>query len=517
MPHFFLSLTIVVAFLFGSCQAQEKINYPRTNLTTADLIPMAQSIVPTYSGFGLRAHTQIKISSSDASWIELGNILSQKITEQTGLRLRLADRGQSYIELRQGPIENSNPEGYEIQISGQQLQIKSHTAAGAYRGIQTLLQLIPRYSNDTLTGKPIWVIPSGKITDAPQFTHRGMMLDVARHFFSVDEVKRLIDILAYYKYNSLHLHLSDDQGWRIEIKSWPKLTQIGGATEVGGGSSSYYTQQDFKEIVAYAKKHFIQIIPEIDMPGHTNAASLSYPELNGNGKKVQRYTGMKVGFSTLATRKEIVYKFLDDVVREISAISPSPYFHVGGDESNATAKNDYIYFVNRVQKIVQKYNKKMIGWNEIAQANLDPSSVVQFWSKADHARIAAAKGCKVILSPSKKAYLDMKYNKYSKHGLTWSGYITLATAYNWYPESYVSGMPSSSILGLEAPLWSETIDNGAELEYLAFPRAIAYAELGWTKQNRRRWDSFRRRLAAHQYFLDRHQVNYYPSPSINWK
>lgn len=342
------------------------------------------------------------------------------------------------------------------------------------------------------------------------------MLDVARHFFSVDEVKKYIDLLAYYKYNVLHLHLTDDQGWRIEIKSWPLLTQVGGSTQVGGGGSGFYTQEDYKDIVAYAAERYVTIVPEVDMPGHTNAASAAYPFLNGNGKKVSLYTGTNVGFSTFDARKDTVYAFIDDVVREISAITPGPYFHAGGDESHVTKKNDYIYFVEKVEKIVQKHGKRMIGWDEIATANVDSTSISQFWSSKENADHALAKKMKIIMSPAKKAYLDMQYDSLSKHGLHWAAYIPVDTAYIWNPEQY-EGIPMDNILGLEAPLWSETISTLEELEYLAFPRAIGFAELSWTTQENRNWESYKVRLANQAPFLDRMNVKYYPSPLIDWK
>ena len=342
------------------------------------------------------------------------------------------------------------------------------------------------------------------------------MLDVARHFFTVEEVKKYIDLLAYYKYNTLHLHLTDDQGWRIEIKSWPKLTEIGGKTEVGDEPGGFYTQQDYKDIVSYATKNYMTIVPEVDMPGHTNAASVAYPFLNGNGKTPEIYKGTHVGFSTFDTRKDSVYTFIDDVVREISAITPGPYFHIGGDESHATKKPDYIYFVNKVEKIVQKYDKKMIGWDEVATADVDSTSIAQFWASADNARKAVEKDMKIIMSPAKKAYLDMKYDLQSEYGLNWAGYVPVDTAYIWKPENY-ENIPLKNILGIEAPLWSETISNSSELEYLAFPRAIGFAELNWSKPENRDWQNYKVRLGNQAPFLEKMNVNYYPSPLIDWK
>ncbi len=413
-------------------------------------------------------------------------------------------------------LELDEPEAYQLYITPDSIILNSNTAEGAFRGIQTIRQIIPETSNDTLADYKVWTIPTGKIVDRPEFEYRGTMLDVARHFFSVDDVKRYIDLLAYYKYNVLHLHLSDDQGWRIEIKSWPKLTEVGGSTEVGGGPTGFYTQADYKEIVAYAAQQFITIVPEIDMPGHTNAASSAYPFLNGNGKKIEPYEGTQVGFSTFATRKDTVYAFIDDVVREISEMTPGPYFHAGGDESHATKKDDYIYFVEKVQKIVQKYGKRMIGWDEIVTADIDSTAIPQFWASKENAHMAIEKNMKIIMSPAKKVYLDMQYDSLSQYGLHWAAYVPVDSAYIWTPENY-ENIPAENILGIEAPLWSETIGTFDELAYLAFPRAIGVSELGWTTPENRDWENYKLRLGNQAPFLDRMEVKYYPSPLIDWK
>ncbi|NAY90387.1 family 20 glycosylhydrolase [Muricauda sp. JGD-17] len=518
---------VIVVFLamliFAACQPEKKeILYPRTDLSNAPLIPKPVKTVATHSAFGLDQNTVIK-TTSDKGFEKVGHFLSEKIKWQTGLQIPVNDPTkdepyQRFIYISHADtIELKKPESYQLYIKQDSIFINSSTAAGAFRGVQTLRQLIPEKSNDTLTDHPLWLVPTGKIIDGPRFEFRGTMLDVARHFFTVEEVKKYIDLLAYYKYNMLHLHLSDDQGWRIEIKSWPKLTEVGGSTEVGGGDGGFYTQEDFKELVDYAAERHITIIPEIDMPGHTNAASLSYPFLNGNGKTLKPYTGTRVGFSTFATNKDTVYAFLNDVVREIASISPGPYFHIGGDESHVTPKKGYIHFVELMEKIVRKHGKTMIGWNEIAQADISSSSVVQLWKEKKHALKAAQNGSKIILSSAEKAYLDMKYDSLSTYGLDWAGHIPVDSAYAWNPETYIEGLPKESILGIEAPLWSETISNSPELEYLAFPRAIGYSELAWSIQEHCDWNDYRKRLARHTPYLERMQVNYYPTKLVDWK
>jgi hexosaminidase len=316
--------------------------------------------------------------------------------------------------------------------------------------------------------------------------------------------------------NVLHLHLSDDQGWRIEIKSWPNLTQYGSTTQVGGGKGGYYTQEQYADIVKYAQEHFITVVPEIDMPGHTNAALASYPELNCDGKAPELYTGTEVGFSTLCTNKEITYKFIDDVIRELAAMTPGPYIHIGGDESHATKIGDYIPFVNRVQEIVAKHGKQVIGWDEIALSSLKPNSVAQHWANITNAEKAVSQGAKILMSPAVKAYLDMQYDSTSPLGLHWAAYIEVDSAYIWDPLTQVKGLQKENIIGIEAALWSETLTNLDEIEYMVFPRLPGYAEIGWTPDSMRSWDEYKMRLADHSRHFKAMDINYYQSNKVPW-
>ncbi len=521
-PIFWGGLMAILVFGISSCEpSRPEITMPSLDLSKTNLIPIPSKMIPSNGSFRLDQFTRIVTQGEDERLAEVADFLSDKIAQKAGIRPEVNPEtgveGDPVIFFRQlSDAPWPNQEAYRLTISADSLILEAPSAEAAFRGVQTIRQLIPDVSNDTLAAHPIWPVASGTIADAPNFGFRGSMLDVARHFFSVEDVKKYIDLLAYYKINVLHLHLTDDQGWRIEIKSWPKLTEVGGSTEVGGEAGGFFTQEDYKDIVAYAASHFMTIIPEIDMPGHTNAASVSYPFLDGTGKPLKLYEGTRVGFSTFDTRKDTVYAFLDDVIREVSALTPGPYFHIGGDESHSTKKNDYIYFVNKVEKIVQKYGKTMIGWDEIALADVDSSSIAQFWADAENATTAVSKGMKVILSPARKAYLDMQYDTLSKHGLHWAAYIPVDTAYIWNPETYVPGIPKDLILGVEAPLWSETISNMQELEYLAFPRVIGYAELSWSPEENRDWEDFRVRLANQTPYLEMMEVAYYPSPRIDW-
>lgn len=514
-------LLIAIVAIGISCTKESK----STDLSSANLIPMPLKIEATAKEFKLNSNTVIS-TSGDINFKKVGEFLLEKLNYHNSLDIKIEENAKNNVIniIKDENYGLTSNESYELIVDVNAITIKASSDEGAFRAVQTLRQLIPIEANPN--GERI--VASGKILDKPNYGYRGSMLDVARHFFPKEDVFKYIDAMAYYKMNVLHLHLSDDQGWRIEIKSWPDLTAVGGHTQVGGEAGGFYTQEDYTEIVNYAAKHHITVIPEIDMPGHTYAASVAYPHLNGAKKSIEvldnptpdrrtlLYTGIEVGFSTFDARKETTYEFVDDVVREISALSPGPYFHMGGDESHVTSDEDYDYFVERVGEIVRKYNKRMIGWDEVARVDKDPNSVVQFWDKEDNAKLAKDKGMKIIMSPAKKAYLDMKYDTLSKFGLHWAAYIPVDVSYKWTPEKYVEGISKENILGVEAPLWSETISKTEELEYLAYPRVIGIAEVGWSIEENRNWDNYRVRLANQTPYLNQMNIKYYPSKLVDW-
>ena len=407
-------------------------------------------------------------------------------------------------------------EGYLLEITEDLIVISANKATGLFYGSQTIRQLLPASIESSSVQQGPWEIATGTIQDSPKFQHRGVMLDVARHFFTVNEVKRYIDFLAYYKMNSLHLGLSNDQGWRIEIKSWPNLATYGGSTEVGGGAGGFYTQEQYTDIVNYAAERFINIIPEIDVPGHTNAALASYAELNCDGKATDLYTGTEVGFSTLCTNKEMTYKFIDDVVRKLAALTPGPYLHMGGDETHATAKEDFLPFVERVQAIVKSHGKTMIGWEEMSQSTLIPGTIIQFWKNAEYAQNAVSQGGKVIMSPAPKVYIDMQYDSTSRLGLHWAAYIEVDDSYDWDPETYAEGIGKEDIIGVEAALWSETLETMDDIEWMTFPRLPGIAEAGWSPSKLRNWDEYKVRLANHEAFFKIMGIDFYRSKTVPW-
>lgn len=493
---------------------------PPTDLTQAALLPYPSMISADSSRFVLQADTKIVFTGDSPELV--ATQLQSAIETVTGLRLKIdqnitaqAPRNAILLGTSTELAGISSPEGYQILIEEDRISLSASAAAGLFYGVQSLQQLIKM---DSLSkSQQAWEIPTGRISDEPNYAYRGAMLDVSRHFFQVEDVKRYIELISHYKINYLHLHLADDQGWRVEIKSWPRLTEIGGSTQVGGGTGGFYTQEDYREIVRHAQAYHVTIVPEIDMPGHTNAALASYPELNCNGVSPALYTGTRVGFSTLCTSKEIVYQFVDDVVREISEMTPGPYFHVGGDESHVTPLEDYIPFIERVQGIVTSHGKRLIGWDEVAHAKLSEGAVVQYWAEAKNALRGVAQGTQVLLSPAKKVYLDMQYDSTTELGLHWAAYIEVDSAYLWSPETLVPGLTKENILGIESPLWSETVTTIDEIEYMVFPRLLGHAELGWSPIAVRDWVSYRLRLKEQGKRMTARGIDFYRSELVDWE
>jgi len=529
-----LGLGILITASLFACE-----RHPPTDLAKENLIPKPVSVTATAKVFEITKETGIFIEGESPELQFAGQYLADWLNPSTGFDINVSSAsgepksGNIYLKVAGNDTELGD-EGYEIKITDDLLTVTANKAAGVFWAIQTIRQLLPAKAELTSVQEGPWEISTGTIRDYPTYPFRGSMLDVARHFFEVDDVKRYIDLISLYKMNVLHLSLSNDQGWRIEIKSWPNLATYGGSTEVGGGKGGYYTQEQYKDIVKYAQERFVTIVPEIDMPGHTNAALASYPELNCNGKAPALYTGIEVGFSSLCTTSEITYKFIDDVVRELSAITPGPYLHIGGDESHATKREHYIPFVAKVRDIVKSHGKQVIGWEETAQINMNEkrpeervtgdlqpksdaaSAIAQYWSNTTHALEAVANGSKLVMSPAKRMYLDMQYDSTTKLGLHWAAYIEVDSSYIWNPTTLVKGIKRENILGIEAPLWTETISTMDEIEYMIFPRIIGLAEIGWSPEEGRGWEEYKVRLGNHGPRLKALGIDYYASKQVPW-
>jgi hexosaminidase len=412
---------------------------------------------------------------------------------------------------RLGPGEPLGDEGYRLEVRDGRARVDAETDTGRFYAEQTLRRL-------SADGPPADVA----IADRPRFAWRGFMLDVARHFFGVDDVCRLIDRLAAYKLNVLHLHLSDDQGWRLAIDAWPRLAEHGGSGAAGSGPGGFYTHDDLRAIVRYAADRFVTVVPEIDTPGHVQAALASYPELGAPGSSSDRYTGVEVGFSSLDVHSALTYRFLDDVFGELAALTPGSFLHIGGDEAHSTSHDDYLAFMERVQPVVAARGKRLAGWEEMASAPLAEGAVVQYWNTAsprghELARAAVAQGARLVMSPADRVYLDMKYDAETPLGQEWAGHVEVRDSYDWDPAALVDGVGEDAILGVEAPLWTETLTTLRDVETMTFPRLCAVAEVAWSPQAERDWEDFRARLAAEGARWDAAGVAYHRSPQVDWR
>ncbi|MGI5225213.1 family 20 glycosylhydrolase [Actinoallomurus sp. CA-142502] len=468
------------------------------------LVPAPVHVRPSPDdSFLITAETRVRVSRETS---RIGDHLAET------LQLATAADGEISLSLH-GADPRVGDEGYRLSVTRTGIALKANTETGLFNGVQTLRQLLP------VDGPR--VVDGGEVLDHPRFAHRGAMLDVARHFFTVDDVRRFIDQIAQYKINVLHLHLTDDQGWRLEITGWPRLTEVGGATQVGGGPGGFYTQREFRDLVAYAASRHITVIPEIDLPGHSNAALTSYPELTCDGVAPPPFTsiGTATGFSSLCTDQESTYRFTEDVLGELAALTPGRHLHIGTDETHATPEEGYVKFVRRTVDIVRQHGKQAIGWHEILRAGPPEGTVPQFWSKTDddpRVAEAAARGHRILLSPANKVYLDMKYTPDSPIGFKWAGYLDVRDVYDWDPGSHLDGVPEHAVLGVEAPLWSEHLEHRSHIDHMAFPRLPAIAELGWSPGQTHGWDDFRRRLATHAPRWTAQGIEFYPSTQIPW-
>ncbi|OLR93784.1 beta-N-acetylhexosaminidase [Actinokineospora bangkokensis] len=458
---------------------------------------------------------------------EVADLLAADLRPATGFPLSVATdsgrRGNTITLRLTRDARGIGAEGYRLDVARSGVTLEATGAAGLRNATQTLRQLLPPAIEAESRQDVAWTVPGAHIVDQPRYAYRGAMLDVARYYFPPDVVHRFIDQLGSYKVNRLHLHLTDDQGWRLQVDSWPRLATHGGSTQTGGGPGGYYTKAEYAAIVEHARERGITVVPEVDMPGHTTAALSSYGELTCDGVAPPLYTGYDVGFSSLCLGTPTTARFVDDVLREVAALTPGEYIHIGGDEAAATTPEaDYTAFMAMATATAAKYGKKVIGWNS-ALASGSPfgaGAVAQYWYPWPDdatARDATARGAKLIMSPAHRAYLDMKYTATEPlYGQAWAGYVEARNAYEWNPDTTVNGVPASAVLGVEATLFTQITPDEKSVQFMLYPRLPELAEVAWTPLSGQSWDRLRTRLPAQAQRWDAWGVNYYRSPQIPW-
>jgi hexosaminidase len=514
--------------------------------STVSLIPIPVSMQTGKGNFMLKKSALIELSSTNPDAKRVADFLSKKLSVATGYKIPVkvvnaASHAGGNISLAIVQDATLGNEGYKLIVNPNSVSLSANKPAGLFYGMQTLVQLLPKeIESKTVVNKKTWTIPSITITDYPRFGWRALMFDVSRHFFTKQDVKTFIDNMVLYKYNLLHLHLTDDQGWRIEIKSLPNLTTVGawrakregawGNTKAPDPSEpktygGFYTQDDIKEIVQYAKDRFVNILPEIDVPAHSMAAVASYPELSctpgtyavnaGEEFQVWGKNGNQASIdNTLCPANEKVYEFLDKVFTEVAQLFPFEYIHIGGDEAakNFWEKSDAVkalmqkeglknmeevqsYFVKRVEKIIQSKGKKMMGWDEILEGGLPPEASVMSWRGMAGGIEAAKQGHHVVMAPMDYTYVDLMQGDPFVEP---PEFATLLLNQSYKFEPIPNGVDPNLILGGEACLWSEHTTNMRAGEYLLWPRGLAVAESIWSPKEKKNWPDFVTRV-EHQF------------------
>lgn len=505
-----------------------------------NIIPMPQDMVVNEGGFSLSRNTVIGAAEPDVK--SVAEYFAGKISGATGYDIKVADEGDISLEI--DTTLETGSEGYTLDVTSDKVLVKAKTAQGVFYGMQSFMQLLPaEIENGEKAGNMSWTAQAVSIKDEPRFSYRGVLLDACRHFISVEDIKKQIDVLAMFKINRLHWHLTDDQGWRIEIKKYPKLTEIGSKRIEGEGYEygGYYTQEQIKDVVKYAADRFITIVPEIELPGHEMAAIAAYPELSCKGEQGTPRIIWGVEDIVMCAGKEEPFEFMTNVIEEVAALFPGEYFHIGGDECPKTSwKNCPLcqkrireeglwadgkhtaeeklqsYFVKRMEKVVERCGKKMIGWDEILEGGLAPSATVMSWRGEEGGIESALMGHDVIMTPgSEGLYIDYYQGDPKIEPVAICCLSTLETVYDYnpVPDTLVQLGKDKHILGVQVNLWAEYLYSTAIREYRMYPRALALAEIAWTNVDRKDYNDFERRINNAYVRLDAHGINYHiPQP-----
>ncbi|GHT03531.1 hypothetical protein FACS189440_12580 [Bacteroidia bacterium] len=531
---FFAALLVVQAgTLFG-----QKNEY--------NIIPKPQELKPAAGQFTFNEQTRLFLDKGvDTEVINAFAILAEHLQTAAGLPLPVATANQSNAIVCKINQQLPKSESYQLQIDKNKITIEASAPAGFFYAAQTIRQLLPAaIESATKQSNVQWSVPCCKIEDTPRYDYRGMHLDVSRHFSSKEEVMHYIDQLAFLKLNTFHWHLTDDQGWRIEIKKYPKLTTVGGFRNrtmrgryadtprrwndsiVGG----FYTQEEVKEVLAYAKKRYINVLPEIELPGHAMAALAGYPQYSCSGGPIE-VEGLWGVFNDVYCSREETFTFLEDILDEVAALFPSPYIHIGGDEcpkvrwercyacqtrmKEEGLKDEHelqAYFVGRIAKHLETKGKKIIGWDEILEGGLlekDQSAAVMSWRGTEGGIAAARLGHDVVMTPTGYLYLDYFQSKAKDEPIAIGNFVPITKVYSFNPTpAELTLEQAKHIKGVQANVWTEYMTNPKHREYMIFPRVLALSEIAWLDNNKKDYADFEHRLTALLKHYDVMGINY---------
>ena len=504
-----------------------------------NIIPTPVSLTQNDGSFKLGKGTKVYASTPEAKTV--AEFFAAKLNTATGYTIAVTDKEVANgISLTIDNTLDVNDEGYTLDVTKNNVSVKAKTAQGLFYGMQSFLQLLPaEIESPSVVTDVAWTAPAVAIKDEPRFGYRGIMLDPCRHFMPLENVKKYIDVLSLFKINRLHWHLTDDQGWRIEIKKYPKLTEIGSKRIEGEGTEhgGFYTQEEIKEVVQYAADHFITVIPELELPGHEMAAIAAYPELSCKGEPGTPRIIWGVEDIVMCPGKEDMFEFLEDVIDEMVPLFPSEYFHIGGDECPKTSwKNCPLcqarirkeglrgdkehtaeeklqsYVIQRMEKYLATKGKKIIGWDEILEGGLAPTATVMSWRGEEGGIAAASMNHTVIMTPGGNGmYLDAFQGDSKIEPVTIGGFTPLSKTYSYnpIPDTLAQMGKGDFILGVQGNTWAEYMYTEEKREYMIFPRILAVAEIGWTPLDRKDYKDFERRIENAYVRLDAHNVNYH--------
>ncbi len=515
-----------------------------TSMAQINIIPKPNEILTAKGSYTLKSKVTIS-SPADSKWEHVTSMLSEHLLKAAGKETKMVKSKGNIAFTVSGDI-SLGEEGYRLLVTPKGVNIQARTAKGAFYGVQSLLQLLPvEIFDNSLASNVKWVIPYVTIKDVPRYAYRGMMLDVGRHFMPIEFVKKYIDLIALHKQNQFHWHLTDDQGWRIEIKKYPKLTEIGSNRKEtmqghytdkkfdGKPYGGYYTQEQIKEVLKYAEERFVNVIPEIELPGHALAALASYPELGNNPDKIYE-VGTRWGvYDEVFMPREETFKFWENVLTEVIDLFPSKYIHIGGDECPKTEwkqsrfAQDLIkkenlkdehglqsYVITRIDKFVTSKGRRIIGWDEILEGGLSPNATVMSWRGMEGGITAAKENHDVVMTPGKYVYLDHYQADKATQPVAIGGFTDLATSYSFDPTPKELTAPQAKhILGVQGNVWTEYMKTPAYVEYMVWPRATALSEVAWTETKNKNFADFERRWAVHKKRLDILGVNYFEAPT----
>ncbi len=513
------------------------LSWPVLAQTAYNIIPAPVSLTPATGVFVVRNGSSIQVS--DPEFLPVAEMLAARLNSSAGYSIQVKSGTSSKgIVFRKDAALAS--EAYRLEVSPSRVVVTASTGRAAFYAMQSILQLMPAGVHGTIPSGTKITIPACKIEDAPRFGYRGLMLDVGRHYFPVADVKRFIDLMAMYKMNMFHWHLTEDQGWRIEIKKYPLLTKISSnrkESPVGHNRENkfdgkpyggFYTQDEVRDIVAYATARHITVIPEIEMPGHSQAVLAAYPQFGWNADRIYPVRSRWGISEDVLFPREETFRFLEDVLTEVMDLFPGPYIHIGGDECPKTQwkesrfcqdlikkeglKDEHelqSWFIRRIDRFITSKGRKLLGWDEILEGGLSPNATVMSWRGVKGGVEAAKQGHDVVMSPNSYFYLDYYQGTPAQEPLAIGGNLPLSKCYEFEPDlPELTEAETKHVIGVQANVWTEYIKDLKYAEYMTYPRALALAEVAWSPKRAKDYNSFKQRVVAHLPVLDALGVNY---------